>query len=238
MSKRQSALFKALIHRFPDESVEKAGGEIVLTVTADSVLDIMLALRDESEFHFQQLVDLCVVDYLQYAQDEWKTAEATGSGFSRATNASHSGRMRFGDELPVSELDQARFAVVYHLLSYANNHRLRVKVFLDDDDSPIVPSVQHIWASANWNEREAFDLFGVLFEGHPDLRRLLTDYGFIGHPFRKDFPLIGNVEMRYDPELKRVVYEPVSIDPRVLVPKVIRDDYPVPGMDSGTEDDA
>lgn len=238
MSSKQLALFQALKNRFPEESVEQACGEIVLTVVADDLLDLMLALRDESEFRFQQLVDLCVVDYLQYAQDEWKTTEATGGGFSRATDAQQSGRMRFGDEVPVSELDCPRFAVVYHLLSYANNHRLRVKAFVEDDNTPIIPSVQHIWASADWNEREAFDLFGVLFEGHPDLRRLLTDYGFIGHPFRKDFPLIGNVEMRYDPELKRVVYEPVSIDPRVLVPKVIRDDYPVPGAEVGVDDDA
>ncbi len=238
MSIKQSALCQALKNRFPDESVTLACNEVTLTVAADEILDVLLALRDESVFRFQQLVDLCVVDYLQYAQDEWKTGSASGSGFSRAAEAQHSGRMRFGDTPASSKLDHSRFAVIYHLLSYSNNHRLRVKVFVDDDDVPIIPTVQHIWASANWCEREAFDLFGIMFEGHPDLRRLLTDYGFVGHPFRKDFPLIGNVEMRYDPEQERVVYEPVSIDPRVLVPKVIRDDYPVPGSKREPQDDA
>jgi NADH-quinone oxidoreductase subunit C len=126
-------------------------------------------------------------------------------------------------ELSVETLQQARrFAAVYHLLSIANNHRLRVKVFAPDDQLPVVPSVIDIWNSATWYEREAFDLYGIMFEGHPDLRRILTDYGFIGHPFRKDFPLSGNVEVRYDPEKQRVIYQPVTIEPRVLVPRVIR----------------
>jgi len=141
---------------------------------------------------------------------------ATSSGFSRGVAR---GGLRVGDLQP-----GRRFAAVYHLLSISLNQRLRLRVFCPDDDAPVVDSVTDIWAGANWFEREAFDLFGILFRGHPDLRRLLTDYGFIGHPFRKDFPLSGNVEVRYDPEKGRVVYQPVTIDPRVLVPKVIRHD--------------
>ncbi|MCW8839555.1 MAG: NADH-quinone oxidoreductase subunit C, partial [Gammaproteobacteria bacterium] len=148
------------------------------------------ALRDEASFHFEQLIDLCGVDYLDYGNGVW-------SG--------------------------PRFAVVYHLLSVKNNHRIRLRTFVGDE-MPRVDSVLGIWNSADWYEREAFDLFGIVFEGHPDLRRILTDYGFIGHPFRKDFPLSGNVEMRYDPEQGRVIYQPVSIEPRMLVPRVIRDD--------------
>ena len=134
------------------------------------------------------------------------------------------GRLSFGDELDVDDNAPRRYAVVLHLLSYKNNHRLRVRTYADDTSFPVIPSIVDIWNSADWYEREAFDLFGILFDGHTDLRRILTDYGFVGHPFRKDFPLIGHVEMRYDPEKGRVVYEPVTIEPRVLVPKVIRDD--------------
>jgi len=134
-----------------------------------------------------------------------------------------SGRLQFGDTLP-AEAMQRRFAMVAHLLSVQHNWRLRLRCFAESGDVPVIPSLTEIWSSADWYEREAFDLFGILFEGHNDLRRLLTDYGFVGHPFRKDFPLVGHVEMRYDPERRRVVYEPVSIEPRVLVPRVIRDD--------------
>jgi NADH-quinone oxidoreductase subunit C len=133
--------------------------------------------------------------------------------------------MQFGDELESKVEQGKRFAAAYHILSYSNNRRLRLKVYAPDDDFPVIPTITEVWNSANWYEREAFDLFGILFSGHPDLRRILTDYGFVGHPFRKDFPLIGHVEMRYDPEKGRVVYEPVSIEPRVLVPKVIRQDH-------------
>jgi NADH-quinone oxidoreductase subunit C len=171
-------------------------------------------LRDAPELRFEQLMDLAGIDYLGYGTDEWKTLSATGSGFSR-------GVQRNSMRLPV---DGRRFAVVYHLLSLAHNARVRLRVPCEDAEDPIVDSVVGIWPSANWFEREAFDLFGIYFRGHPDLRRILTDYGFIGHPFRKDFPLIGNVEVRYDPAKQRVVYEPVSIEPRVLVPKVIRND--------------
>lgn len=173
--------------------------EVTMIVGRDGLLDVCRSLRDEDELHFEQLIDLCAVDYSEYGESTWS--------------------------LP-------RYAVVYHLLSLAENHRVRVKVFVEDGPMPKLPSVGEIWSCAGWYEREAFDLFGIVFEGHPDLRRLLTDYGFIGHPFRKDFPLIGTVEMRYDPEKRRVVYEPVSIEPRTLVPRVIRHDnrYVVPTL--------
>ena len=174
------------------------------------------ALRDEAEFRFETLIDVCGVDYLAFGQAEWETSEATSTGFSRAREII----------VPPAEesFDARRFAVVYHLLSVSGNYRLRLRAFTGQDNPPVVPSVIGIWQSADWYEREAFDLFGILFDGHPDLRRLLTDYGFIGHPFRKDFPISGNVEVRYDPEKGRVVYQPVSIEPRVLVPRIIRDD--------------
>lgn len=172
------------------------------------------ALRDEEPFHFEQLMDVSGVDYLGYGEDEWLTQQATATGFARAANR------RAWD---IEARKTPRFAVVYQLLSIRHNHRLRLRTYCADDP-PAVDSVTDVWASANWFEREAFDLFGILFNGHPDLRRILTDYGFVGHPFRKDFPLSGNVEVRYDPEKKRVVYEPVQIEPRVLVPRVIRHD--------------
>jgi NADH-quinone oxidoreductase subunit C len=188
-------------------------GELTVEVSPDSLLDSCFRLRDTEGLQFETLVDLCGVDYLAYGRSEWKTADATASGFSRSVN-------RSSDEVS----PERRFAVVYHLLSVSLNHRIRLKVFAPAGEPPLVPSVMDIWPAANWYEREAFDLFGILFDGHPDLRRLLTDYGFIGHPFRKDFPLIGNVEVRYDPDKARVVYEPVSIEPRTLVPRVIRKD--------------
>ena len=155
-----------------------------------------------------------MVDYLHYGEYDWETETATDKGFSRAVES---------QESRAFILDKPRFAVVYHLLSISKNHRLRLKVFLDEAHLT-VPSAHDVWKGANWFEREAYDLFGVLFENHPDLRRILTDYGFIGHPFRKDFPISGHVEMRYDATLQRVIYEPVDIQPRVLVPKVIRND--------------
>ncbi|MDH5591448.1 MAG: NADH-quinone oxidoreductase subunit C [Gammaproteobacteria bacterium] len=187
-------------------------GEITLHVPVDSILEVCEQLRDQ--FGFDQLMDVCGVDYSEYGGSEWETKAASGHGFSRAVDGE-------GHMEPVSE--GYRFAVVYHLLSIQHNQRLRIKVRLQAE-FPIIDSVTGIWNSANWFEREAFDLFGILFDGHNDLRRILTDYGFIGHPFRKDFPLIGNVEMRYDAEQKRVIYEPVSIEERTLVPRVIRDD--------------
>jgi NADH-quinone oxidoreductase subunit C len=176
--------------------------------------EVCLALRDTPELKFEILIDLAGLDYLDYGTTEWKTNSATGSGFSRGVN-------RGGSRVPH---DGARFAVAYHLLSVTNNQRIRIRARCEDAEDPIIDSVVDIWPGANWFEREAFDLFGILFTGHPDLRRILTDYGFIGHPFRKDFPLIGNVEVRYDADKQRVVYEPVSIEQRTLVPKVIRHD--------------
>lgn len=206
------ALEELLEEDFGDCSWTRANKEITLTVPRDDLTAVMLLLREKKPLAFEQCIDVCGVDYSTYGGSEWITGEAANSGFGR------------GAERETPECDpKNRFAVVYHLLSITLNHRLRVKVFLDAD-YPVVDSVVDIWASANWFEREAFDLFGIMFSGHPDLRRILTDYGFIGHPFRKDFPLIGQVEMRYDAEAGRVVYEPVSIEPRTLVPRVIRDD--------------
>jgi NADH-quinone oxidoreductase subunit C len=204
------------------ERLPTSTGELGYRVAPEDLLDVCRALRDSPELKFEMLMDVCGVDYQTYGKDEWQTSSATGTGFSRGT---------LRDAAPPAEdVEQAvfeppaRFAVVYHLLSITHNHRLRLKAFCASDERPIVDSVYDVWNAADWFEREAFDLYGILFRGHPDLRRLLTDYGFIGHPFRKDFPLIGNVEMRYDPAKGRVVYEPVSIVSRTLVPKVIRDD--------------
>ncbi len=200
--------------------------EVSIEVAPDDLVELATALRDEADFDFAQLIDVCGVDYSQYGQDEWATEEASSSGFGRGVdNQAEGGRLRFGDELESQVPPGRRFAAVYHLLSYRHNRRLRLKVFAADDAFPVVPTVIGIWKSADWFEREAFDLFGILFSGHPDLRRILTDYGFVGHPFRKDFPLIGHVQMRYDPERERVIYEPVTIEPRVLVPRVKRDDH-------------
>jgi len=213
LAARIDARFGAQVGR-----IESRCGQLTYEVQKDSLIEVATALRDEPEFGFEQLMDLCGVDYLSYGEDEWTTESATESGFSRGVE-------RESVLLDESDaFDPRRFAVVYHLLSLRNNARLRLRVFTGTDNPPIVDSVVQVWNSANWFEREAFDLYGILFDGHPDLRRLLTDYGFIGHPFRKDFPLIGTVEVRYDPEKGRVAYQPVSIEPRTLVPKVIRDD--------------
>ena len=199
-----------------DRVVHDARDEVTLTVAADALLEAALALRDD--FWFENLMDVCGVDYAAYGNAEWDVEDVTGCGFSR-------GREDIRTASPEDESQGAgRFASVYHLLSIAHNARLRVKVFCDNDGFPVVPSVVEVWSAANWFEREAFDLYGIVYSGHPDLRRLLTDYGFVGHPFRKDFPLSGHVEMRYDPEKGRVIYQPVSIEPRVLVPRVIRHD--------------
>lgn len=179
------------------KNIEEHLGELTVEINAGDLLKVCQALRDNEYYACEQLIDVCGVDYLLYGLDD--SAEMP--------------------DVP----DAKRFAVVYHLLSIKHNRRLRLRVFLDTD-LPVVDSVVDIWSSANWFEREAFDLFGIIFEGHPDLRRILTDYGFIGYPFRKDFPVSGHVETRYDPEKKRVVYEPVSIEPRNLTPRVIRED--------------
>ncbi len=195
-------------------------GEITATVDPASLIAVATQLRDE--LSFEQLMDVCGVDYLQYGKDEWQTDSAAAGGFSRGVSGSSVGRLSFGDEVDPLADGEPRFAAVYHLLSIKHNRRLRLKVYATDNEFPVVPTVTDIWACADWPEREAFDLYGIHFEGHPDLRRLLTDYGFVGHPFRKDFPLVGHVEMRYDPQKRRVIYEAVSIEPRVLVPRVIR----------------
>jgi NADH-quinone oxidoreductase subunit C len=173
------------------KKLERAFGELTLTVAAADYLETATLLRDHADLSFEQLLDLCGVDYSSYRDEAW---------------------------------DGPRYCVVSHLLSLEKNWRLRLKVFCADDDVPTVASLTEIWSSANWFEREAFDLFGVIFDGHLDLRRILTDYGFIGHPFRKDFPVYGTVEMRYDPDQKRVIYQPVTIEPREIVPRVIRED--------------
>ena len=165
--------------------------EVTIVVNGKDHLSVAQTLRDDSGLAFEQMIDLCGVDYLSYGEGAW---------------------------------DGARYAVVLHLLSLTNNWRVRVRSFCADDELPLVASVTRVWAAANWFEREAFDLYGIVFEGHPDLRRILTDYGFVGHPFRKDFPISGYVEMRYDPEQKRVIYQPVTIEPREIVPRVIREE--------------
>jgi len=177
--------------------IAAALGEVTLTIRAVDLIEAMTLLRDRPELRFEQLIDVCGVDYGSFGKAAW-------------------------DGEPSESGARPRFAIVYHLLSLANNWRLRVRAFADDDEMPVIESVINIWPSANWFEREAFDLYGIVFTGHPDLRRILTDYGFIGHPFRKDFPLSGNVEMRYDPDQQRVVYQPVTIEPREIVPRVIR----------------
>ncbi len=173
------------------QSLSLALGEVTIVVKSQDYLSAMRVLRDHADLHFEELLDLCGVDYSTYGDGVW---------------------------------EGSRFAVVSHLLSIKHNWRVRVRVFAPDDEMPVVASMIDTWPSANWYEREAFDFFGILFEGHNDLRRILTDYGFIGHPFRKDFPVSGYVEMRYDPEQKRVIYQPVTIDPRENVPRVIREE--------------
>ena len=173
------------------KSIKVAFGEVTATVAAADYLAAATLLRDTAGCKFEQLIDLCGIDYSDYKDGQY---------------------------------DGLRFCVATQLLSVSLNQRLRLKVFCADDDFPVVDSVNDVWNAANWFEREAFDLFGIIFEGHNDLRRILTDYGFIGHPFRKDFPTTGNVEMRYDPEQKRVIYQPVTIEPREITPRVIRED--------------
>ncbi len=193
MTSRTADLVERVQAAFGDKivAVREALGEVTLTVKAGDLLEVMTKLRDRPELGFEQLIDVCGIDYSTYR------------------NSSHDG---------------PRFAVVYHLLSYANNWRLRVRAHATDDAMPVIDSVINIWSSANWFEREAFDLFGIIFDGHPDLRRILTDYGFIGHPFRKDFPISGNVEMRYDPDQRRVIYQPVTIEPREITPRIVREE--------------
>ncbi len=193
MSNRLDTLQAAIGEQIGDRatSLVRATGELTLTVAAADYLAVATTLRDHADFRFEQLIDLCGVDYSSFRDAPW---------------------------------EGPRFCVVSHLLSLEKNRRLRLKVFAPDDDVPQVASLVDVWSAANWFEREAFDLYGVIFDGHLDLRRILTDYGFIGHPFRKDFPVSGTVEMRYDPDQRRVIYQPVTIEPREIVPRVIRED--------------
>ena len=208
-------LLQKLNQRFVDviQEMTIALDEISLEISAEQLLEDCLALRDEADFKFELLVDICVVDYSDYGVSEWETNRASLTGFERGVDNS-------GEQRPIP-WHKPRFAVVYHFLSLVQNQRLRLRVFATAEP-PQVPSVITLWPAANWYEREAFDLYGVFFVGHPDLRRLLTDYGFVGHPFRKDFPLTGHVEVRYDANQARVIYQPVTVTPRTLVPKTIR----------------
>jgi len=226
ISEKLSGLAEQLQAHFGDklQSCVVATGEVTIEVAGENLIEVATALRDDSKFSFEIMVDISGVDYRDFGKDEWATKASSSDGFSRGVEKQSAGFMKaVTDDLVVEKPREAkRFASVCHLLSIANNQRLRLRTFAPDDDLPVLPSLISVWSCADWYEREAFDLFGILYEGHPDLRRLLTDYGFIGHPFRKDFPLTGNVEVIYDAEKKRVVYQPVSIEPRVLVPKVIR----------------
>lgn len=215
MSSRIESLAARIEAQFAErvKRVPSICDELTYQVAAAELIPVATALRDSADFKFEQLIDLTGVDYLSFGRDEWTTQESTKSGFSRGVQPTGA-----------ADAPAERFVIVYHLLSVTNNWRMRLRVHCESNDMPMLDSVVSVWASANWFEREAFDLYGVLFKGHPDLRRILTDYGFIGHPFRKDFPLIGNVEVRYDAAKGRVIYQPVSIEPRTLVPRVIRDD--------------
>lgn len=194
--------------------IETARNEVTISCTVEHLRTVLKTLKTKTSFLFDQLIDLCGVDYLLYGVSQWETNESSEQGFSRGVDYQPPANL---------PLERPRFAVVYHLLSTTLNQRLRIKVNLNEVDL-IVPSVHDLFKVANWFEREAYDLYGILFSDHPDLRRILTDYGFIGYPFRKDFPLSGTVEMRYDATLEKVIYDPVRITPRVTVPKVIRDD--------------
>jgi NADH-quinone oxidoreductase subunit C len=194
--------------------VPSLADELCYEVPPEKLKEVALILRDAPDLKFEILVDVAGIDYLDYGTTEWKTYSATTSGFSRGVNRG----------APRKPHDGARFAVAYHLLSITHNHRLRLRSRCIDAEDPVIDSLVDIWPGANWFEREAFDLFGILFNGHPDLRRILTDYGFIGHPFRKDFPVSGYVEMRYDPEQARVIYQPVTIEPREVTPRIIREE--------------
>jgi NADH-quinone oxidoreductase subunit C len=229
MNQALEQLAETISARFAEQvaRVDSRCGELTFEVAPAALLTVCQALRDEAGWNFEQLIDLCGVDYVSYGQDEWNTDTATFRGFSRGRDTLSPTPTRASAEEgagTAGEGAEKRFAVVYHLLSVKHNRRLRLRTWCEAGEPPMVDSVIEIWKAADWFEREAFDLFGILFRGHPDLRRLLTDYGFIGHPFRKDFPLSGNVEVRYDPTKGRVVYEPVSIEPRTLVPRVIRED--------------
>ncbi len=206
MSDELNMLGESLKEVFSDKvvSLENKLGELTLVVGSSDMLGVFTQLRDESKFHFEQLIDICGIDYSSYGSDVCEGGAYLDNGSPNQF--------------------KQRFAAVYHLLSVEHNMRLRVRVFAPDDAMPTLNSAIEIWPSANWFEREAFDLYGIIFLGHPDLRRLLTDYGFVGNPFRKDFPLSGNVEMRYDAEQRRVIYQPVTVEPREITPRIVREE--------------
>jgi len=217
MTDEMGALSANLTGLFGDKiaGLHERLGELTIVVKAAVMQEVLTRLRDTTEFRFEQLIDLCGVDYSAYGSDVCEGGAYLASEDGAAGADGH----------------PARFAVIYNLLSVTNNARLRVRVYAEDDDFPVLTSVIGIWPSANWYEREAFDLYGIVFTGHPDLRRILTDYGFVGNPFRKDFPLSGNVEMRYDPEQQRVVYQPVSIEPREVTPRIVREQNYAGGLE-------
>ncbi len=222
----KTSLAGQLAARFGDTlTISTVRNETTAELAGADLVAVATALRDEPAFRFSELIDLCGIDYLGYGQTEWDTETVSGTGFSRGVEGQAQGRFDWQDRpRGTGENQPRRYAAVIQLLSIEHNRRLRLRVFCEDDSLPMLPSLTLVWPGVNWFERETFDLYGIIFDGHPDLRRILTDYGFVGHPFRKDFPLIGNVEVRYDPEQKRVIYEPVSIEPRVLVPRTIRND--------------
>jgi NADH-quinone oxidoreductase subunit C len=238
MNEKTKSLVESLRQRFGDRVsiTPSPAGFLTVETDASAWLEVCRALRDEENFDFDQLTDLCGVDYLGYGQSEWETGEASQTGFGRGVESFGPGRFDWAGRPEAGNVKQ-RFGVVAHLLSFRHNRRLRARCFAPDEGMPIVPSLVDIWSSADWYERETFDLYGIVFEGHPDLRRILTDYGFTGHPFRKDFPLIGNVAVRYDAEKKRIVYEPVEIEPRIGVPRVIREDsrYKTDALDQAAD---
>ncbi len=217
MSEKLERLVTLLDEKLGDrvDRCEIVNGQVIVQLPAASLRSVCQTLHDDPALAFEQCVDVCGVDYSEYGDADWQTQSASNQGFSRGVSVD-SGSV-------ANSFEGVRYLVAYQLISYSNNQRVRLKVPVPGE-APKLDSVADIWSSANWPEREAFDMFGILFDGHPDLRRILTDYGFIGHPFRKDFPLNGNVEVRYDPEKKRVVYQPVTIENRVLVPRVIRED--------------
>jgi len=224
MSIYKYKLSKDLSEKFSDTEIQinESKHGVICTVPLESWTEVAKKLRDDEVFQFDQCIDVCGVDYLTYGEAEWQTDDVTSTGFSRGVMSKGPGRFSWSERR--EESMPKRFAVVAQLLSLNTNNRLTIKCFAPDEGMLVVPSLVDVWPGVNWFEREAFDLFGIIFKGHPDLRRILTDYGFIGHPFRKDFPLVGNVEVIYDEEKGRVVYQPVSIEPRVLVPKTIRRD--------------
>jgi NADH-quinone oxidoreductase subunit C len=216
MSERIEALAASIQARLGERATRRTAlpGDLSFDLESETLVESLTALRDDPALRFEILIDVAGVDYLDYGRSEWRTTGSANSGFGRGVNRAGQGGSHSGP----------RFAAVYQLLSVTHNERLTVRAFCAHADEPSLPSAVGVYASANWFEREAFDLFGILFHGHPDLRRILTDYGFIGHPFRKDFPLVGHVEVRYDEQKQRVVYEPVQITERTLVPRVIRED--------------